>query len=26
LQGGRTEDQLALFTENAGNDNAGYHV
>ena len=23
---GRTEDQLALFTENAGNDNAGYHV
>jgi hypothetical protein len=26
LQGARTEDQLALFTENAGNDNAGYHV
>ena len=26
LQGARTEDQLALFTENVGNDNAGYHV
>jgi hypothetical protein len=25
LQGGRTEDQLALFTENAGNDNARHH-
>jgi hypothetical protein len=26
LRGGSTEDQLALFFENAGNDNAGYHV
>ena len=25
LQGGRTEDQLALFTENTGNDNAMHH-
>jgi DNA invertase Pin-like site-specific DNA recombinase len=25
LQGGRTEDQLALFIENAGDDNARYH-
>jgi hypothetical protein len=25
LQGNRTEDQLALFTENKGNDNARYH-
>jgi (2Fe-2S) ferredoxin len=25
LQGGRTEDQLALFIENAGDDNARHH-